>query len=279
MDTKNASVPSIALRTGVPLPHIGLGTWPMDDEQTADAVVAAIDVGYRLIDTAENYGNEEGVGEGLRRSGIDREDVFITTKFNKQWHSAAGVREAFANATARLKVDYLDLFVVHWPNPQLDNYVAAVDELTKLRDEGLIRSIGTSNFKPAHLRRLFEAGLSPDVNQIQLDPRHTRDAVRAVHREHGIQTQSWSPLGRDSGLRQERLIVSLAQEYGKTPSQIVLRWHVQQGLSAIPKASSRAHLTENLEVFDFTLSDDQLHQISALDTGESDILDSDTFGH
>lgn len=251
----------------------------MNNEQTADAVTTALDVGYRLIDTAENYGNEEGVGEGLRRSGIDREDVFITTKFNKQWHSAAGVREAFANATARLKVDYLDLFVVHWPNPQLDNYVAAVEELTKLRDEGLIRSIGTSNFKPAHLSRLFEAGLSPDVNQIQLDPRHTRDAVRAVHREHGIQTQSWSPLGRDSGLRQEPLIVSLAQEYGKTPSQIVLRWHVQQGLSAIPKASSRAHLAENLEVFDFTLSDDQLHRISALDTGETDILDSDTFGH
>jgi Aldo/keto reductases, related to diketogulonate reductase len=251
----------------------------MDNEQTADAVATAVDVGYRLFDTAENYGNEEGVGEGLRRSGIDREHVFITTKFNKQWHSAEGVRAAFANATARLKVDYLDLFVVHWPNPQLDHYVAAFEELTKLQAAGLVRCVGTSNFNPSHLTRLFEAGLSPDVNQIQLDPRHTRDAVRTVHREHGIQTQSWSPLGRDSGLRQEPLIVSLAQEYGKTASQIVLRWHVQQGFSAIPKASSRSHLAENLEVFDFALTEEQLQQISALDTGESDILDSDTFGH
>lgn len=271
--------PTVPLRNGAQLPLIGLGTWPMDDARTAEAVQTAVDVGYRLFDTAENYGNEAGVAEGLRRSGITRDEVFITTKFNKRWHSVTGVREAFGNAIARMRIDYIDLFVVHWPNPDLGRFVDAVRGLSLLLDEGLIRAVGTSNFTPSHLAALAEAGLVPEVNQIQLDPRHTRTATVAAHREHGIQTQAWSPLGRDSGMRESLLITALAAAYGRSPSQIVLRWLVQQGISAVPKASSRAHLDENLRVFDFTLTEEDMRTISALDTGEADILDSDTFGH
>lgn len=270
---------SVALRNGAELPLLGLGTWPMDDEQTANAVALAVDTGYRLFDTAENYENEAGVAEGLRRSGIARSDVFITTKFNKQWHSKAGVRAAFTNAIARLGVDYVDLFIMHWPNPAQGRYVEAAEGVESLLREGLIKAVGVSNFKPHHLERLFDVGVVPDVNQIQLDPRHTRDATVAVHREYGILTQSWSPIGRNSGVREDPLIVQLAQKYDRSPSQIVLRWHIQQGYSAIPKASSREHLGQNIDIFDFRLTDDEVNRISALDTGESDIYDSDVTGH
>jgi len=205
--------------------------------------------------------------------------VFITSKFNRQWHSRRGVRQAFANAVERLNVDYIDLFVVHWPNPDQGQYVEAVEGLDSLLREGLIRAVGVSNFKPAHLDRLFDVGLVPDVNQIQLDPRHTRNSAQALHREYGIATQCWSPLGRDSGLRNERLILALADKYERTPSQIILRWHTQQGFSAIPKASSSAHLTENMASFDFELSAEDLERMYGLDTGEADIYDSDVFGH
>lgn len=270
---------SIPLLSGASMPLLGLGTWPMDNEQTAAAVAAAIDLGYRLFDTAEQYHNESGVAEGLRRSGIARDDVFITTKFNRQWHSRRGVREAFENAVTRLDTDYIDLFVVHWPNPDDGHFVEAVEGLDSLLRAGQIRAVGVSNFKPAHLDRLFDVGRVPDVNQIQLDPRHTRNAARAVHGEYQIATQCWSPLGRDSGLRGDTVILALAEKYGRTPSQIILRWHTQQGYSAIPKAASRAHLTENLASFDFDLSQEDLALVSALDTGEADIYDSDVFGH
>jgi 2,5-diketo-D-gluconate reductase A len=275
----DSSKQSIQLLSGASIPSLGLGTWPMDDEQTATAVTTAIQLGYRLFDTAEQYGNERGVAEGVRRSGIARDEVFITTKFNKKWHSRRGVREAFEHAIARLNVDYIDLFVVHWPNPDHGEYVEAVEGLDSLMREGLIRGVGVSNFKPAHLDRLFDVGLVPDVNQIQLDPRHTRNSARALHREYGIVTQCWSPLGRDSGLRGDPVVLTLAEKYGRTPSQIILRWHTQQGYSAIPKASSRAHLAENIAIFDFDLAADELERLCALDTGESDIYDSDIFGH
>jgi 2,5-diketo-D-gluconate reductase A len=271
--------PTVRLPHGAFIPRIGLGTWPMDNAQTADAVVTAIEVGYRLFDTAQNYGNEEGVGEGIRRSGIGRAEVFVSTKFNKEFHSVNGVRQAFENSCARLGVDYIDLLTVHWPIPDQNTYDDAVRGLTQLLDEGLIKAVGVSNFKPSHLQRLFDEGLTVDVNQIQLDPRHTRDAIREVHGEHGIRTMSWSPIGRDSGLREEPVIVELATKYGKTPSQIILSWHVQQAFIAIPKASSRLHLEENLDIFDFELSEDEVQQLLAMDTGETDILQPETFGH
>ncbi|MEB7504334.1 aldo/keto reductase [Arthrobacter koreensis] len=275
----NSTVPTVTLRNGLELPAIGMGTWPMDDAQAADAVAAAVDAGYRLFDTAENYGNEAGVGEGIRRSGIARSEVVITTKFNKQWHSRDGVRRAFSASAQKLGTEYIDLLLVHWPNPDQDRYVDAVLGLADLLEEGLIRGIGVSNFKPAHLQRLAEAGVIPDLNQIQVDPRHIREASRQANNRLGIVTESWSPLGRDGGLLEDTAVTALAAKYGKTPGQIVLRWHVQQGLVPIPKASSAKHLAENLAVFDFALEETEIADLSALDTGEAGILDSDSFGH
>ncbi|MEB7446799.1 aldo/keto reductase [Arthrobacter koreensis] len=275
----NSTVPTVTLRNGLELPALGMGTWPMDNAQAADAVAAAVEAGYRLFDTAENYGNEAGVGEGIRRSGIARSDVVITTKFNKQWHSRDGVRRAFDASARRLGTEYIDLLLVHWPNPDQDRYVEAVLGLAGLLEEGLIRGIGVSNFKPAHLQRLAEAGVIPDLNQIQVDPRHVREASRQANNRLGVVTESWSPLGRDGGLLEDTVVTALAAKYGKTPGQIVLRWHVQQGLVPIPKASSPAHLAENLAVFDFALEETEIADLSALDTGEAGILDSDSFGH
>ena len=275
----NSTVPTVTLRNGLELPALGMGTWPMDDAQAADAVATAVETGYRLFDTAENYGNEAGVGEGIRRSGIARSDVVITTKFNKRWHSRDGVRQAFSASAQRLGTDYIDLLLVHWPNPDQDQYVEAVLGLNDLLEEGLIRGIGVSNFKPAHLQRLADAGVIPDLNQIQVDPRHIREASRQANSGLGMVTESWSPLGRDGGLLEDTAVTALAAKYGKTPGQIVLRWHVQQGLVPIPKASSREHLAENLAVFDFALEETEIADLSALDAGESGILDSDSFGH
>jgi 2,5-diketo-D-gluconate reductase A len=273
------TAPLLDLRNGARIPLLGLGTWPMDDAEAADAVEHALDLGYRLIDTAENYGNEAGVGEGVRRSGLPREDIFITTKFNKEWHSYDGVRRAFAASAERLGVEYVDLLLIHWPNPGQDRYVEAFQGMAALLEEGLVKSIGTSNFKPAHLQRLFDAGLVPEVNQIQLDPRHTRGDLVAVHRQHGIATEAWSPLGRGGSLLREPAITGLAAKYNRTPAQVVLRWHTQQGFVAVPKSGRPERLAENLAVFSFTLDDDEVRALSALDTGVADIYDADEFGH
>jgi len=273
------TAPLLDLRNGATIPLLGLGTWPMDNAETADAVEHALGLGYRLIDTAENYGNEAGVGEGVRRSGLPREDVFITTKFNKEWHSYDGVRRAFEAGSGRLGVEYVDLLLIHWPNPGQDRYVEAFKGMAALLEEGLVRAVGTSNFKPAHLQRLLDAGLVPDVNQIQLDPRHTRADLVELHRGHGIATEAWSPLGRGGSLLREPAITALADKYNRTPAQIVLRWHTQQGFVAIPKSGRPERLAENLAVFGFTLGDAEVRRLSALDTGVADIYDADEFGH
>lgn len=275
----DAAAPTIELLSGVSIPVLGLGTWPLDDEEAAGAVEKAVSAGYRLFDTAENYGNEAGVGEGIRRSGIERDQVFITTKFNKQWHSVDGVRKAFEQSAARLGVDYIDLLLVHWPNPDQDRYVDAVKGLAALREDGLIRAIGVSNFKPTHLQRVLDEGLVPDVNQIQLDPRHTRAESREFHAQHGIVTESWSPLGKGGDLLQDPAVDRLADKYGMTPAQIVLRWHLQLGLVAIPKSANPLRIKQNINLFGFELTQDEVDSLSGLDTGDSDITDSDSFGH
>ncbi|MFI5086592.1 MAG: aldo/keto reductase [Actinomycetales bacterium] len=277
--TAQPAAPTVSLRHGAEMPVLGLGTWPMDNRETADAVAAAIGAGYRMVDTAENYGNEEGVGEGIRRSGIDRAEIFITSKFNRSWHSVDGVRRAFEDSSRRLGVGYIDLFLIHWPNPGLGQFIEAMKGLDALRADGLIRAAGVSNFKTHHLRALFDAGLVPEVNQVQLDPRHTRTGIRELDAARGIVTESWSPLGRNSGLLDDPLILELAAKYGRTPSQIVLRWHTQLGLVATPKSGNPARLKENIGIFDFTLDDDDLQRVSSLDAGEGGILDSDQFGH
>lgn len=275
----DAAAPTIELLSGVSIPVLGLGTWPLDDDEAATAVEQAVSAGYRLFDTAENYGNEAGVGEGIRRSGIERDEVFITTKFNKQWHSVDGVRKAFEQSAARLGVDYIDLLLVHWPNPDQDRYVDAVKGLAALREDALIRAIGVSNFKPTHLQRLLDEGLVPDVNQIQLDPRHTRPESRHFHATHGIVTESWSPLGKGSNLLQDPAVDRLADKYGMTPAQIILRWHIQLGLVAIPKSANPLRIRQNINLFGFELAQDEVESLSALDTGDADITDSDSFGH
>ncbi|NJC23773.1 2,5-diketo-D-gluconate reductase A [Arthrobacter pigmenti] len=275
----DAAAPTIDLPGGASIPALGLGTWPLDDDEAATAVEQAVAAGYRLFDTAENYGNEAGVGEGIRRSGIERDQVFITTKFNKKWHSVDGVRRAFEQSAAKLGVDYIDLLLVHWPNPDQDRYLDAVKGLVSLREEGLLKAIGVSNFKPHHLQRLLDDGLVPDVNQVQLDPRHTRADSREFHAQHGIVTESWSPLGKGGNLLQDPAVDLLADKYGMTPAQIVLRWHLQLGLVAIPKSANPLRIKQNINLFGFELTQDEVDSLSALDTGDDDITDSDSFGH
>ena len=273
--------PTRKLLHGAEIPVLGLGTSPVLGEEVVRQVSTALAAGYRLIDTAENYRNEEGVGEGIRVSGIDRSAIFLTSKLNREWHGVAGVRQALEGSLARLGTDYLDLFLIHWPNPDQDRYVDAVRGLEALREEGLLHAIGVSNFKPAHLRRVVdETGIIPDVNQVQLSPYATRPDVRAFDDEYGIATESWSPLGASStALREDERLSRIADRLDKTPTQVILRWHVPMGLVAIPKSTSPKHLAENIGVFDFELTDDDMAAIAELDRGDADLTDSDTFGH
>ncbi|PZR54306.1 aldo/keto reductase [Xylanimonas oleitrophica] len=271
--------PTLTLPHGAQIPAIGLGTWPMDDAEAAVAVRSALQAGYRLVDTAENYRNEVGVGRALRDSGVPREEVFLTTKLNREWHSAQGVREAWENSVRRLGVDYLDLFLIHWPNPDQGTYVQAWEGLVRLHEEGKVRAVGTSNFKPAHLARIVEAtGFAPDVNQINLNPYATRGASVAANAEHGTVTESWSPI-KPAEMLAEPAIAAAAEAHGVTPAQVVLRWHTQLGYVPIPKSSSPQRQVENLEIFGFTLTDEEITAISALDRGEEHVTDSDEFGH
>ena len=271
--------PTLELPSGARIPQIGLGTWPLDDAAAAAAVHAGIEAGYRHFDTAENYGNESGVGEGIRRSGIARSEVFITTKFNRRWHSRSGPAEALRLSLRRLDTEYADLLLIHWPNPGQDRFVEAFLGMRDLLDEGLIRAAGVSNFKPAHLQRLLDEGLVPDVNQVHLDPYRPRPEVRAADDAAGVLTESWSPIGKGGDLLGEPVLTDLAGRYGKTPAQVVLRWHVQQGLVAIPKTANPARMEENLNVFDFELSPEDLTAIDALADPGAALTDSDTFGH
>jgi 2,5-diketo-D-gluconate reductase A len=262
------------------MPQLGLGTWPMSAAEAERAVPTAIEAGYRLVDTAYAYDNETGVREGLRASGLPREEVFVTTKLNAAWHGVREVREAFADSTRKLGVDYLDLFLIHWPNPAQDRYVDAWRGLCRLLDEGVVRAIGVSNFKPAHIDRLLEAtGVAPAVNQIELNPYLARLEPRAYHERHGIVTQSYSPIDKGGALLSEPVVVAAAERLGRSPAQVVLRWHVQQGLTVAVKSSDPRRQAENLAVFDFALADDEVAAITALDRGEAAATDSDTFGH
>lgn len=271
--------PTLTLAGGAQMPVLALGTWPMNDAETADAVDSALRSGYRHIDTAENYGNERGVGEGLRRSGIPREEVFLTTKFNRAHHSVDGARAACEASLQRLGVEQLDLLLVHWPNPDQDRYVDAVRGLAALREEGLIRAFGVSNFTQPHLARVIDAGFLPEVNQIQLDPEHGRAELLRVHRELRIATTAYTPLGRAGAFLADPAITAAAAAHGKTAAQVVLRWHVQQGIAAAPKSANPERQRENLDIFDFALSDAEMAAISALDVGAPLHHDPEEFGH
>ena len=276
----STSVPTLVLASGARIPQLGLGTWPMDDATAERVVPTAVEAGYRLVDTAENYENERGVGRGLRACGVPREELFVTTKFNKQWHSVDGARRACEASLERLGLDYLDLLLVHWPNPAQDRYVDAFHGLIELLRDGLLRAVGTSNFTPAHLQRVVdETGVTPDVNQLQLSPYVVQEKGRAFAAQHGIVVMSWSPLARGPELRSEPVVTELAQRYGRTPAQALLRWHIELGLVPVPKSEDPQRLRENIAVFDFTLTPQDVARLSALNRGDELVLDPETFGH
>src|SRR5581483_5824180 len=222
--------------------------------------------------------NETGVGRGIKASGIDRSEVCIVSKFNAKWHSIDGVQQIFEQSARKLGVDYIDLYLIHWPNPGHDRYVDAYRGVLKLLEQGKVRAIGVSNFKPAHIDRLIaETGVTPQLNQVQINPRVPRVAEREYHKSHGIVTEAWSPIGRGGDLLREPAVTAAAQRHGKTPAQVVLRWHTQQGLIPVPKSSNAERLAQNLDVFGFELSPEELSALSALDRGGG--VDSDRMGH
>jgi 2,5-diketo-D-gluconate reductase A len=272
--------PALPLVNGARIPHLGLGTWPLDDDGAETSVATAIEGGYRLVDTAENYENERGVGRGLRASGVPREELFVTTKFNRRWHSVDGVREAFERSVERLGVDYLDLLLVHWPNPDQGRYVEAFEGIVALLREGLVRAAGTSNFTPEQLQEAIDAtGVTPDVNQIQLNPYIAQAPWREVAAERGIVIEGYSPIWRGRDLLDEPVVAAAAAEHGRTPGQIVLRWHVQLGTVPVPKSADPRRQAENLAVFDFALTDEEMTALSALDRGTELATDPHAFGH
>lgn len=273
--------PLIKLNDGYSIPQLGLGTWPLDDDQVAAAVVSAVEAGYRHIDTAVKYGNEEGVGNGIRASGVERSEIFVTTKLDGQFQGQDRSVEGLEGSLRRMKLDYVDLLLIHWPLPARDEYISTWKTFERLQAEGKARSIGVSNFKPAHLERLFaETDVVPAVNQIQLSPAITRVAEREFHAKHGIVTESYSPLGGSgASLLDAPLLSQLGEKYDKTPGQLVLRWHVQNGLVVIPKSGDPGRMRENLDVFDFALDPQDLAEMTILDEGPGAGNDSDVSGH
>jgi 2,5-diketo-D-gluconate reductase A len=272
--------PTIRLNDGNTIPQIGLGTSPFNDKEVAPLVVAAIEAGYRHIDTAYRYNNERGVGQGIRDSGIDREKLFVTTKLDGPFQGDDRAIGGLDESLRRLGLDYVDLLLIHWPLPQRDEYVSTWKTFEKLVAAGKARAIGLSNFKPAHIERLLaESTIRPAVNQIQLNPRITRPEQRAYHIEQGIVTEAWSPLGAGSNLLENPTLVAIAANYGKTPGQVVLRWHVELGTVAIPRSANPGRITQNIDIFDFALTSDEIAAISALDTGDEKRVDSDKTGH
>jgi 2,5-diketo-D-gluconate reductase A len=272
--------PRIPLNDGSSIPQIGLGTWPLDDRDVAVAVEQAVGLGYRHIDTAAKYGNEKGVGDGIAATGLPRDELFVTTKLDGQFQGDDRAIRGLDASLQRLRLDHVDLLLIHWPLPQRDEYVSTFRTFAKLRDEGKVRSIGVSNFKPAHLERLIaETGITPAVNQIQLNPFVVRDEQRAVDARLGIVTESWSPLGPKTDLLTDARILAIAGAHGRTAGQVVLRWHVQQGLVAIPKSKTPERMEQNLDVFGFELTDDEMAAISGFSEGPDAGVDSDVTGH
>ncbi|MDR6504872.1 aldo/keto reductase [Arthrobacter oryzae] len=272
--------PVIELNDGHRIPQIGLGTWPLDDQQVAAAVVQAVEAGYRHIDTAVKYGNEAGVGNGVRSSGLDRSELFITTKLDGEYQGQDRAVAGLDGSLERLGLDYVDLLLIHWPLPRRDEFISTWKTFERLQADGKVRSIGVSNFKPAHLERLMDAcDIVPAVNQIQVSPTITRIVDIAYNRRHGIVTESYSPLGAGSDLLNAPVLGRIAQKHGKTPGQIVLRWHVEQGLVAIPKSANPQRMKENLGIFGFALDTDDINAIATLDGGDESGVNSDVQGH
>ncbi len=261
----SSKVPPITLNNGVEMPQLGYGVWQVPDDEAEPAVATALEAGYRSIDTAAIYGNEEGTGKAIAASGVAREDLFVTTKL---WNSDQGydaTLRAFDTSMAKLGLDYLDLYLVHWPLPSRDRYVDTYRAFEKLHADGRVRAIGVSNFLPDHLERLIgETSVVPAVNQIELHPHLQQHESREYHARQGIATEAWSPIGQGKGLLEVPAIVAIAQKHDRSPAQVVLRWHLQLGNVVIPKSVTPSRIRENIAVFDFSLDDEDLAAISAL---------------
>jgi 2,5-diketo-D-gluconate reductase A len=255
----------ITLNDGNRIPQVGLGVWQTPDDEAAPVVKAALDAGYRHVDTAAVYENEEGVGRGIKQSGVARGEIFLTTKL---WNVDQGFEQtlkAFDASLKRLGTDYVDLYLIHWPSPHRGLFVDTWKAFIKLKEEGRAKSIGVSNFYPEHLEKIIgETGVVPVINQIELHPDFQQKTTRAFHDTHKITTQSWSPLGQGK-LLNNPVIGKIAERLGRTPAQVIIRWHIDNGLVVIPKSVTPSRIVENFNVFDFTLSSDDLAELNALD--------------
>jgi 2,5-diketo-D-gluconate reductase A len=275
------SVPRVSLSTGtttIDMPQLGFGVWQVPDAEVTDAVATALEVGYRSIDTAAAYGNEEGVGRALARTDVPSEDIFLTTKVWNDQQGYDSTLRAFDASAKRLGQEVVDLYLIHWPVPAKDAYVDTWRALLQLRSQGRIRSAGVCNFQPAHLQRLLdETGELPAVNQIELHPRLQQAELRAFHAQHGIVTEDWSPLASGGDLLADPVITGIAERLSRTPAQVVLRWHVQLGHVVIPKSVTPSRIAENFAIFDFELEPSDLAAIEGLDRGERTGPDPDVF--
>jgi 2,5-diketo-D-gluconate reductase A len=270
-------VPKIALRDDGQIPQLGFGVFQIPPADTVEAVTLALQAGYRHIDTAAAYRNEAEVGQAIHASGLDRKDIFVTTKCFNDHHGYEQAKHAFKESLDRLETGYVDLYLIHWPVPSQDKYVDTWKAFVELQQEGLVRSIGVSNFQPPHLRRIIEeTGVTPSVNQIELHPRFQQTGLRREHEDLGIVTEAWSPLAQGAVLDDPE-ITDIAAAHGKTAGQVVLRWHIQLGNVVFPKSATPERIEENFDLFDFHLSDEEMGRIEALDAGERTGPDPDTF--
>jgi 2,5-diketo-D-gluconate reductase A len=272
-----SDVPTVTLNNGVEIPQLGFGVFQIPPAETTAATLTALEVGYRHIDTAEMYGNEREVGEAVRRSGLDREAVFVTSKLNNGFHAHDDALAAFDGTLEALGFDYVDLFLIHWPLPAVGDYAVTWGAMEEIYRSGRAKAIGVSNFQPHHLRRLREhSQIVPAVNQIEVHPYLTQDEVRAYDVEHEIATEAWSPIAQGAVL-DDPVIVRIAKEVGRTPAQVTLRWHIQRGDIVFPKSVTRSRVEENFDIFSFELSSAQMSDVSLLNRDERTGPDPDHF--
>ncbi|MGW5690351.1 aldo/keto reductase [Streptomyces sp. GMR22] len=273
-----SKVPFITLNNGVRMPQLGFGVWQIPDDEAQIAVRNALDAGYRSIDTAAIYGNEEGTGKGLAASGIARDELFVTTKLQNSDQGYDSTLRAFDASLTRLGLEYVDLYLIHWPLPGVDKYVDTWKAFEKIYAEGRAKAIGLSNFHPAHTQRLLsETSVVPVIDQIELHPQLPQAELRAFNARHDIATEAWSPLGQGKGLLEDPKLAAIAEKHGKSPAQVVLRWHLDLGNVVIPKSVTPSRIKENIDVFDFQLDSEDLAAIDSLETGIRLGFDPETF--
>ncbi|WP_427384160.1 aldo/keto reductase [Janibacter sp. G56] len=275
-----STIPTYQLNDDTTLPAIGFGTYPLKGDDGVAAVVSAIEAGYRLLDTAVNYENEEAVGEAIRRSGIPRDEIQVASKIPGRHHGHAEAKQSVRDSLDRLGLDHIDLHLIHWPNPSVGRYQEAWRALVELREEGLVRSIGVSNFTAEHLARIIDdTGVTPAVNQIELHPYFPQVEMRAVHEELGIRTEAWSPMGKRQAPFAEPVVAEAARAHGVTPGQVILRWHHQLGTLPIPKSATPERQRDNLDVFGFELTEDEVAAITALGRPDGRLFGGDPDTH